>query len=860
MRGVFYSLLLLVSLLLPCFVLFDLIGLPTFAENMIRKKLFDRGVSFSFQNAKLGVINGMVFENVCFKKRFSRGEFQVSAKQIRVSTDCLPEVKLEDADIEVSDAFIGVDFFGPNNENIKFIADQLNFHVIIKNNELALDYFNFKILQIPFSISGKIKNLNFQALMKQEAKQENVKENIDAENPERIAGMAKILKGLQKILAQNDDKSSFNATIDLDCSPASSTFFLEGKAKVSSLNVYHLELSNLSTVFNIKAGTKTDNPFSPFSLSFDANTTSLKYGELELGQASVCASLENTCDAPEDVVIKGLKFKLEEGLCFNADTSVNLKSKDFYSTIAINGSSSKITNWILKHIADLEISFVPDRSSISMQGDLSGNIQNLQFISSTVQFCLKGFKVRNLMAELIEGQLLLKNQNLSGTNISISLGDKRNIRANFEWSIPEKALRSNLNYSGNLDCFIDPILLKTREKDLEFFSRIKFSSLPQESQLNMNIFFCKGDDGTRTFFAGADLAAANVKFDDMRFDSVFCNAIVSSDGVVIPSLKVLQNGNLASCSFIYDYYGKQSKEIPCPDKLNSNKTKSPALFFEIKSDIDGDNVLKLFFLDAKIKWLDFIEKTKTSLSGKLDFQDERKSVVIGKIQDVSVLLNKLKLEDSSASISYEDEILRIKELTASFYQGDIKLNLNYDFKEKNGQVNCEAKNTKLADIIGALTLEENSRYSGELNVSMKSNFKHDNDNMLFDGDGKFQLRDCEVFNIPIVSNLLTIIGGKIIDKEWGEINTVMADFSLKNRRIESNNITTNGKFIALHGCGSYDWGDDYCDISVSIRPLQEFLPIKLLSFVTNRFLSIIEARYKGYKKDRHWEPSTGVLR
>ncbi|HPN83821.1 MAG TPA: hypothetical protein PK821_00665 [Victivallales bacterium] len=865
LRVIFYSTLSVVIIILGVAVVFETIGLPSVLEKMILKEMLGRGFSLNFQNARAGIVSGLVLENASFEKKLSNANVQISAKKICVSLDYLPDFELKISDVEVVDANVEIKTSQSEEDKEKiFVADQVNGHAIIGDRDLEIEYLNLKIRKIPFSISGKIKNFSSLKRTAENIKKRHKDGEEDSFKSQKQAEFNKNIIFFEKFFSENEDECSVNANFEIDLCAPSNKMSIDSQLKLHSLKISGNKLSEVDLRLRFQTPADGENMLSSFSALIDGEVKSSRFLDLDFDELGFHAAIQSVQDDPDLLEFKDGTLLAKSYGIVKFDALLDKKTMDFDANLSLKMESLDPNGQVLGRVEKYGISSVSSRNQLSINGSICGNIKTPKFISSEMQFSADGFQLKGQKMDKIHGRLILDDQILKGKDFIASINDTGVIRSGFNFSIPDKALQADAEFVGNMDFILEPGFLGAGEGSMKFLSPIKFSPLPEESRLKASVFMSVPNDAPMHLFAKAELSASKLQFDDMIFDSVSCEAMISSEGIVIiPSLRVSQSDNSAVFSALFDDYAFEDKGISSPlsaEAENNNANPYPVLFFELKSNVDGDNLLKIFFPGTKIGWLNFAGKTNKEFRGKINFAEERLSSMYGRVEEASVAFYGISVEKTTASVVYENETLMIKKLHGILYGGNIELDLNYDFHLEKGWLKTDVKDAGLTGIAKALDHKEYSRYSGNLDVSGETKFFYDDSGVMFDGAGKMKLKDCQVLGIPVLSDMLNVTGQKIIGREWGEITEVSAAFSLKDRRIASDDITTNGKFIGLQGYGYYDWAEDSCDFRVRARPLQVLIPRSPLSIFTDALLSVIEARYRGRGDKKAWEPSTSVIR
>jgi hypothetical protein len=600
-------------------------------------------------------------------------------------------------------------------------------------------------------------------------------------------------------------------------------------------------------------------PTKLFKASISANFSSFGFNETAFGQISASAILRNSRENPDKIIFEKLSLLSEEGAKIDSSGFFDFKSMNFNGKIAahvkISDENSKIGNILSKY----NIRFFPSENGVSIDGTVEGSASALSSIKSDFSVSLENFSADNLVFDFLRSDFHIEDLALSARHFEAILGSGGKIDGTVFYSFKDSGMLAEINCAGNPD-FISSVLPKKNAKGLSMlFSQFKLPPSQEKMQTKIKLSLQPKDkDGNQIFFIDGTTVISSFLFNDVEFDSGSCRFIISSDGtVIIPWINLSRKGSKAALSILYDY--GQSLPSDFLNPISSEKSRKDVLYFDGDSDMDGDSLLKCFFPQVKPDWLDLGTHFPLKIKGTIDYLNPEETSVSARVGDASMLCKKIEVKNLFASLNYQKNILQISSLNGIVCDGKFNFDMNYDFSNNNGSFEGLLENSSFDKVIASFNPDDKNTYGGFLSAQISSKISERDQKTSLDGKGSLKIRDSDFLKIPILDGLLKIAGGKIIEKEWGQINALDAQFKLNGQKIESDSIRSNGKIIAFHSYGYYDWSDDYCDFKVRAEPLKEFMLMKAFSIITDQIMSVVEARYYGRGEGRRWDASTGLF-
>ena len=545
-------------------------------------------------------------------------------------------------------------------------------------------------------------------------------------------------------------------------------------------------------------------------------------------------------------------------MTIRGDSKVNLQTHVFDAKI--NADISDFTSFIpkLAPIIDFKKIKMENAEYLNFSADISGNYNNLSTLNFLSTLNAKKIKIHDIMIDEITSELKFKNSTLIIPELKLKNKDMT-LNARLTYLINEKIISSELILNGKPpELSLIGELFPSIKENIRDFPKIEFSYQPEDNSIKMQIFIRFMPE--LFYFVDSNLMLKNLIYDKNHIDKVNASVLISSDKIIaISGGHIEKDGGYCNFELIHnESFFDLSKPLTPSLTNNVDGENSQYISFSAKSNnIPAELLLKLipYF---QLEWLSFYGALNTALDGVIDLEHTINSSIKGKISGENAKIANLSLNDFSANIEFNRHVLSIEQLNAIFYQGVFNGNFHYDFQKDLGDIKVQIKNSNFHQILKDIQ-NTPSDYIGLLSLKLKSKIYSQNSKLLFNGGGSFLITDCKILNIPILYELIQVIGTKYLDKDWAQIDTINADFKLNDTIIRSDKIETNGNIIALEGSGYYNWYEDYCDFNVRVKPFQELFPMRILSPITNRLFSILELKYSGKKGKRRWTPTSGIF-
>lgn len=860
LRFLFYPLLAIFIFVIIAFAIADFIGLPTIIEDFIREKIAKKKLSLKFENIKCGFINGITLENIHYSHNLNDININCAADKLNLSIDFLPELETKITDINLIDGNISISSVNQApNESVLLSLNEINSSISLTNNQIEIENLHFECSEIPFSIRGKILNFTkLKNLTKSSARpQQASKANSEPQNEEKDYKWLDNINYAIDIIRQNKKKSTVDISFEIDLDKNDFIIF-KSALKTPSFTMNEFNAENIllysSSEFKI-----TDEPIPQFSLDISINSSSLKFKNFNIEKLAASAKFANSKSdqnllKAKEIFISAYDNKFQ----IDGNASYSVTNKIFESKISLKISTPN--QKILSNFEFPQILEIKENFRLTANANLSGSTEELNKISLNANFYAENISLSKIELKRISSEISLKDSVLAAKKISCEFQEGK-INAELDYSLNDKAMSSKIIFNGCPNPIVSDFLSNYKdEKFCEYFSKLKFSNSSDDTKLSADIYLSFADPRT-DYFINASLAGRNINYNDVGFSSVFAKIYASSDSIIaFPSISLFQNEKSLNLSMIINESGfSLSSPLPPISSAQDQRTTNSYISFSAQSNLNPQLIFDLFPEETKLDWLSFDDADSCTCSGFIDLKESRNTTVRGKLNGAFAKIANIKLDRANAQIEFKNLILDINEVSADFYDGKLNGKFSYDFKNENGIIKADAQNFQIHKLLASLNPENKSNYAGIGNISLKTNILEEKENVYLKGNGKFKIEDCKILNIPVLYQLVKAVGNKILDRGWAEISTISADFTLDKTQIQSDNIKTNGNIIALEGYGYYDWHSDYANFNVKINPLKEFLPMKILSPITNRLLSIIELKYVGYKDNRIWLPTTGIL-
>ena len=219
----------------------------------------------------------------------------------------------------------------------------------------------------------------------------------------------------------------------------------------------------------------------------------------------------------------------------------------------------------------------------------------------------------------------------------------------------------------------------------------------------------------------------------------------------------------------------------------------------------------------------------------------------------------------SLRVQFDPHYLWVPRAEAELHGGQVNGALLYDPAGRAGQLSLGGRQIQLAPLVGPAAAEQlgQGRLEGQTNLS----FALAEDGVRLLGRGHVNLREGDLWHVPVIGEFLGIVDAalflkKIGSKEWGKITAVDADFEFCGDQLAVTRLRSDGELVAVTGSGFYWWRTDGLNLELKANLLAAPNPgffRKLLGLLPNPFTPFLEYRLLGTLREHKWEKLSSVL-
>ena len=235
---------------------------------------------------------------------------------------------------------------------------------------------------------------------------------------------------------------------------------------------------------------------------------------------------------------------------------------------------------------------------------------------------------------------------------------------------------------------------------------------------------------------------------------------------------------------------------------------------------------------------------------------------------ISIFSEKNKVYDFpvnniTASIVNEFDELNLTGITGNLFGGTTTGDISYNFTDEAGKIWLTFLDVNFGDLISHQKGEDSDIKAGKLSCKIDVDFDNSNPVVLFDGNGKIIVDDGDLWQVPIISDFLSMLNSKAIigrvlpKNDLGKITSFKSNLNFKGEKVELPDFRTNGNLIAISARGNYGLSSHLLDFQVIAEPLKPFFGqfTKLLPKVIDPFVILLERRLTGTIQEPKWEAS-----
>ena len=558
---------------------------------------------------------------------------------------------------------------------------------------------------------------------------------------------------------------------------------------------------------------------------------------------------------------EGIRGEVKD-LFFAPETEGKTDGKKGKLSFAFQGTNQKITGSFSGEMpfaffeksplfSDLEIRRSGKENLISFSGEagtenLSGGAPSGKIRFRFPEFsALGGVSVRNLA-----GRLGFTTESISVESLEGTLEDSLKFSCSGNIRCPDRKMSLSLHSGGSPEKTLKKLSPRYRKKLETLLNEI---SWPKEGALADLFAKVYVDYGKKPFFWFAD---GNVVLSDFRYRKIpfryFATKFLLDSGK-----KLALSGTVLETSdgkaLLNGLYEEKRGNGNSGDFLSGDGR----LVFELESTMNGNDILRCLYPQWKSDFLNFPHPVKVDASGVIDYKDDGATVFTATVNNGKCLWKSAPITNVDCTMHYANEVLSIPRAVGQTCGGSIAVNYHFDFNKKRekGAIRLELKNAEFARVMKGMGAElkqlkgVKANCSGEMKASVTLDKK---ENLLLFGKGSADIAGEDMWHIPVLGELLKILGKAWHTQALGTITKFDMAFSLEGTTFRIDRGSSNGSVVAIRTDGSYDWATKDVDFRIRSELLKGTLPFAAMSKVLSPVSWILQKRIRGKGDELKW--------
>lgn len=782
---------------------FETAGVPDVVKRVIRSKFREKGLTLTFDDAKCGVLNGLILKN----PRCSGGDPRIYPSISAVSMCLYPRFSISSQylftvdSVSVHGGEVVLPIFPESGiEGCEDTLEIENVEAMVKVDENGLDlsWLTGTLWKLKVSIAGRIDNLFSKKVKKWFSKKsDNDKKLFDtASLMSSYSYQARALlwreyKDFREKVRWSAKRPSCDITFNLDPLDLGATKINMVLTIPQMSYATHRLKKGHATISLKKDLLLLDNCFLK---SPDGDSVSLK-GVLNADNATVTGKMEVLLK-PKSIIalckMKQVEIPPELKILSPISFSIDLKDHPVHST------SGKFA--------------------------LSLNAKRLTYANAAINDLKATGVVSNKFFEVSDSELLL-----DGVKLKVAM----------TYQPSSKSLDLDAHCFGP-PVFVPKLLSADSGRLIkDVLSRFTFPENNRDVDLNFSTHVSW--NGPVFYMVKGNVLMKGFKYYKTKFTSGDSAFILDSNGLILfNNMYLYQKDGWAKVAMMYVDTPGITYHVPSPF-YRTNTGREDKFMTDFTGVMSGNDVLNCIFPKWSSTILDLSGLSDFKAHGVIDFHEMEKTNFHVDVAKSIVSWNGVPITDLGYELQAKNLDLTIKNVKGEVYNGDLTLDYATNFKTSKGHVNLklvDADFPPLAKKIGWVL----SKGKGVVTLSTKAELSNDaTGKMLLYGKGKTDVRGANLWEVPILKYF-----GKVASKwtagDWGVISDMKADFKFEGDHIYTKNIQTNGNVIALSGKGKYYWRTSDYDFIIHAEIFKSALPYKILSKFLYPLAGLMERR------------------
>ena len=480
---------------------------------------------------------------------------------------------------------------------------------------------------------------------------------------------------------------------------------------------------------------------------------------------------------------------------------------------------------------------------------------NKNIFESNINIKLPQLLINTVKIKNIDTSLSYDGENVTSKGLKLELENGTKIKSRLSYNPEQETIVSSLTSKGSPVPLLD--LLPQTEK-LAVEEQMKLIDWPEDSDLvDLTIDSYYDWSETAQFSMYGDLVINNFSLKNNPFSYAAATFMVNYKksiwNTLLPVIMLERPEGQAMMALSY------TRKQPAPSHNNSNipdSTKAKQKFiFKIESSLTGNVVLDMFVKGWNPDIINFPNSSNVKVLGKIDSENRKDDYAHIEILDSDYIWNELYMTHVSCNSFYRNGHLSFSNATGKISGGDITVDHESWLTNNNSKTKVSVKNANLTELLKQckITLPTSEKQGNvSLNFNVNGTAKNDQQPDLY-GTGSFQVTDSDLWAIPVLSSLQSLIDKSWTLNKFGKISSLDSTFSFEKDHIHANSIETDGSIISLSGSGDYYWPTKEYEFKVQAKVLKDALPFKLMTLALSPLSWFFEARLIGNGSENRWE-------
>ena len=796
-RKIRYKLRILIYATLLSLILFSIVdyysetaGLPDFIKSDIRSRFREKGLKLTFDNAKCGVINGLVLSN----PHCSSGDLKIYPYISAVSMRLYPRLSFSSRYLISIDSITikgGKAVFPLFPESgIEGGTDTLEFcdidaMLVIDDKGLDVAWLTGNLWKLKVSIAGRIDHIFSQ----------------------KVAGWF--------------SASARKNTKKFDTASLMSGYSYQARALLwREYKDFSAKTQWGSGKPSCEIGFKLD-PLNPSTnrLNLEFNTPAFTYASQKIEKGSATLSLKGDNLTLDQCIIKtpfGDKASISgildtENAVATGKIDLFLTLRTFRSLIAVN---------------QIEIpSGVELRSPISISAEIENHAIHSKSGRASFHLDIKKLKYGEASIDDLRIVGVAGDDSLSVSKGTFSIDGVR-------IKLALKCRPSSKSLDVDVHCFGPPVfvpkLIRTGSSGLikDILNRFTFPKKNKDVDFTVQTHISW--DGKLFYMATGNVVMRDFKYYKTKFTSGDSAFILDSNGLMFfHNMYLYQKNGWTKAALLYILTPTLRYSVESPF-FKSDSGSQDKFSAEFKGSMSGDDLLYCIFPKWHSEMLDLSGLANLKAHGTIDFLDMEKTRFNVDVEKSSCIWNGVPISDLSYALRIKNLDMWINNVKGKVYGGNLTLDYSTNFKTSKGTVDLTLTDAEFPPLARKIEWKL-SNGKGLINLTTDARLgKDESGKMTLYGKGAAKVRDANLWEVPVL-RYFGKLGSKWTGGDWGVISGMTADFKFDGDHISTENIHTNGNVIALRGRGKYFWRTGDYNFIVNGEVFKSALPYKILS-------------------------------